>query len=172
MAGAAITVESSAESNNPSASNPRQTATGSQTGSQLARDTVRCYQCKLVQYIPVDRNCRRCHHPLDPPPIQFPITVPTIKPIPTPCTPRSSASHQQLFINIDRALPVVMFWLRVRRGLSQNQLAAILHVPRTYLSKIESGASLPTVESVIKISGALGVDIRMVMKSVEILMRK
>jgi DNA-binding XRE family transcriptional regulator len=169
MAGAAITVESSAESNHPSASNPRQTTTGSQTGSQLARDTVRCYQCKLVQYIPVDRNCRRCHHPLDPPPIQFPIAVPTIKPIPTP---RSVAHHQQLFINIDRALPVVMFWLRVRKGLSQNQLAAILHVPRTYLSKIESGASLPTVESIVKIGGALGVDIRMVMKSCEMLMKK
>jgi DNA-binding XRE family transcriptional regulator len=135
------------------------------------RQTTRCYHCNLVQYIPVDRNCRRCHHPLDPPPIQFPITVPTIKPIPTPCTPQS-ASHQQLFINIDRALPVVMFWLRVRKGLSQNQLAAILSVPRTYLSKIESGVSLPTVESVIKIGGALGVDIRMVMKSCEMLMKK
>jgi DNA-binding XRE family transcriptional regulator len=131
------------------------------------RQTVRCYHCQLVQYIPSSRNCRRCHHPLDPPPIQFPI----INPVPKPAVSRSAA-RQQLFINIDRALPVVMFWLRVRKGLSQRQLGNILGVPRTYLSKIESGESLPTVESVVKISAALGTDVRMVMKSCEMLMKK
>jgi transcriptional regulator with XRE-family HTH domain len=49
--------------------------------------------------------------------------------------------------------------LRDVRNLSQRQLAERMNVPRTYISKIESGRAMPTLISLDRLARALQVDI-------------
>lgn len=52
-------------------------------------------------------------------------------------------------------LGVVLRDLRLRAGLSQRQLAARMHVPRTYCSKTELGACSPNMASLQRVAVAL-----------------
>jgi len=47
--------------------------------------------------------------------------------------------------------------LRTRAGLSQRQLAQRMHVPRTYVSKIENEKACPTLSSLERLADALNV---------------
>jgi len=49
--------------------------------------------------------------------------------------------------------------LRLRRGLSQRQLASRLAVPRTYVSKIENQGAEPTLSSLKRLARALDVSL-------------
>lgn len=42
--------------------------------------------------------------------------------------------------------------------MSQRQLAGRMNVPRTYISKIENGKATPTLGSLERLAGALGVE--------------
>jgi transcriptional regulator with XRE-family HTH domain len=54
--------------------------------------------------------------------------------------------------------------MRRGRHLSQRQLAGRMQVPRTYISKIENGKAIPTLGSLERLAGALGVDMRMLVR--------
>jgi len=58
-------------------------------------------------------------------------------------------------------IPVAMAirMLRNRAGLSQRQLALRMHVPRTYVSKIENEKACPTLSSLERLANALHVRI-------------
>lgn len=47
---------------------------------------------------------------------------------------------------------------RKKRGLTQQQLAELVGVDRTLISKIESGAAAPSVTTAKKIAAVLGFD--------------
>jgi len=47
---------------------------------------------------------------------------------------------------------------RKKRGLTQQQLAELVGVDRTLISKIESGAATPSVTTAKKIAAVLGFD--------------
>ncbi len=47
--------------------------------------------------------------------------------------------------------------IREAKGISQRELAVSISVPRTYISKIENGRCLPTISSLERLAGALGV---------------
>ncbi|MBI2409681.1 helix-turn-helix transcriptional regulator [Candidatus Kaiserbacteria bacterium] len=47
--------------------------------------------------------------------------------------------------------------LRLRRKMSQGDLAAALNVDRAYISNIENGRMNPTLSTLEKIAGALGI---------------
>jgi|LFRM01.2.fsa_nt_gb transcriptional regulator with XRE-family HTH domain len=47
---------------------------------------------------------------------------------------------------------------RKKRGLTQQQLAELVGVDRTLISKIESGAATPSVATAKKIAAVLGFD--------------
>jgi transcriptional regulator with XRE-family HTH domain len=47
--------------------------------------------------------------------------------------------------------------LRLRNGLSQRELAGRMHVPRTYVSKIENEKATPTLLTLEKLALALSV---------------
>jgi len=49
--------------------------------------------------------------------------------------------------------------LRHRTGLSQRQLALRMHVPRTYVSKIENEKATPTLSSIERLAKALEVSV-------------
>jgi transcriptional regulator with XRE-family HTH domain len=50
--------------------------------------------------------------------------------------------------------------IRRARHLSQRQVAGRMQVPRTYISKIENGKAIPTLNSLERLAAALGVDVR------------
>jgi transcriptional regulator with XRE-family HTH domain len=47
--------------------------------------------------------------------------------------------------------------LRLRHGLSQRQLSIRMHVPRSYVSKIENERATPTLRTLQKLAAALRV---------------
>lgn len=49
--------------------------------------------------------------------------------------------------------------LRVQRGLTLEQLAQNTGLTRSYLSKVERGMSTPSIESALKIAGALDISV-------------
>lgn len=51
---------------------------------------------------------------------------------------------------------VVIRAMRKRRGLSQEALAALANINRTYLSEIERGLAVPSIVTLDKLAGALG----------------
>jgi transcriptional regulator with XRE-family HTH domain len=49
--------------------------------------------------------------------------------------------------------------LRSQRGLSQERLAQLAQLDRTYVSGIERGERNPSLTNLLKLSGALGVNL-------------
>ena len=110
-----------------------------------AREVLRCEHCSLVQFRTTNSLCRRCHKPLEieePEPLQPQLVVPS---------PESDAEG----IDVARAVREI----RASRNLSQRQLAGRMNVPRTYISKIETGKAMPTLSSMERLANALEVDI-------------
>jgi transcriptional regulator with XRE-family HTH domain len=113
-----------------------------------SRDTVRCDHCGLVQFPASNNLCRRCHIDLDeelelePEPVT---PAPLLIPVPVPSGPGKLALS-------------VRSW-RLRRGLSQRELAVRMGTPRTYISKTECGKVTPTLSSLERLAAALGVSI-------------
>jgi transcriptional regulator with XRE-family HTH domain len=112
-----------------------------------SREVVRCFHCLLVQFLPFSNNCRRCHTSLDEP---EPILAPPMMPVPVASTGRGRG-HK--FLNLSATVRD----LRLRNGLSQRELAGRMHVPRTYVSKIENEKATPTLLTLEKLALALSV---------------
>jgi len=54
--------------------------------------------------------------------------------------------------------------LRIKRGLSQQELACILKVDKAYISRIENGKKNLTIRSLIKIAESLHTDLKRIFK--------
>jgi hypothetical protein len=108
------------------------------------RATIRCPHCRLMQFVTHDGHCRKCHLPF----------VVTVLPAPLPIPERVIEKYDpQVFCHenvVSPTLPIVLTWLRHRAGLSQAALASRMHSPRTFISKIESGTSEPTINSFMR----------------------
>jgi transcriptional regulator with XRE-family HTH domain len=61
---------------------------------------------------------------------------------------------------LSHAISAALKEIRVSRGLSQESLALIAALDRTYISGIERGTRNPTIKSVQKVIDALNVDER------------
>jgi len=109
------------------------------------REVVRCDYCKLVQYRTSNSICRKCHKPLD---IEEPEDL---------TTQLVAGTHPSAEAGLQVAGQVRD--IRRARHLSQRQLAGRMQVPRTYISKIENGKAIPTLGSLERLAGALGVDV-------------
>ncbi len=111
------------------------------------REVLRCDHCKLVQFRTASDSCRRCKKSLLPelPKPQAVIAMPSAP----------SAGSRQGEIQVATAVRD----LRRVRNLSQRQLAGRMNVPRTYISKIENGKAMPTLNSLDRLARALQVDL-------------
>src|SRR6185312_16148225 len=116
---------------------------GAEVCSELAaRQVLRCPACQLVQYRTANHHCRRCRCDLDarPAPIASPArTAANARPAPAldaALEPGIETAESTGTIVPDVASAIRRF--RQLRGLSQSQLADRMHVPRTYVSKIEN----------------------------------
>ena len=110
------------------------------------REVLRCDHCSLVQFRTANALCRRCHKALE---VEMP------EPEPAPLALVASPPEKQDGLQVATAVRD----LRHVRNLSQRQLAARMGVPRTYISKIENGKAMPTLNSLDRLARALKVDI-------------
>jgi transcriptional regulator with XRE-family HTH domain len=113
-----------------------------------SREVVRCDNCLLVQFRTTNNNCRRCRMCLDP---EEPEPVMEVVPATAPAPSNGDHPHLQIATTIRT--------LRQRQGLSQRQLALRMHVPRTYVSKIENDKATPTLSSLERLARALDVSV-------------
>jgi len=111
------------------------------------RDVLRCDFCKLIQYRTRDSHCRRCHRPLEAEESEAATAVA----IPS----GESMAPDEAGLKVAAQVREI----RRARHLSQRQLAGRMQVPRTYISKIENGKAVPTLSSLERLAGALGVEV-------------
>ncbi len=57
--------------------------------------------------------------------------------------------------------------LRVKKELSQEQLADLAEVDRTYIGGLERGERNATVQTLVRVAKALGVSVALICKGVE-----
>ncbi len=57
--------------------------------------------------------------------------------------------------------------LRRKKGFTQQELAIDSDLDRTYISKLERGECMPTILTVFKIAGVLGVSPSSIMRELE-----
>ena len=114
--------------------------------AEAAREVLRCDHCKLVQFRTAKSNCLRCKQSLV---VEKPVSVAA----PLQLVPTAPAVEQ------GPQVATAVRDLRHVRNLSQRQLAARMGVPRTYISKIENGKAMPTLNSLDRLAKALEVDI-------------
>jgi transcriptional regulator with XRE-family HTH domain len=110
------------------------------------REVLRCDHCNLVQFRTANAMCRRCHKCLE---VELP------EPEPAQMALVQAQPEKQEGLQVATAVRD----LRHVRNLSQRQLAARMGVPRTYISKIENGKAMPTLNSLDRLARALKVDI-------------
>ena len=117
------------------------------------REVLRCEGCKLVQFRSATATCRRCKKSLlpDPPKPQAALTL----------AAEPGAEQAEGGLQVATAVRD----LRRVRNLSQRQLAGRMGVPRTYISKIENGKAMPTLNSLDRLARALQVDISVLLRS-------
>ncbi|MGN6591447.1 MAG: helix-turn-helix domain-containing protein [Terriglobales bacterium] len=120
------------------------------------REVLRCPQCQMVQFRTQNSHCRRCRADLD--------VRPAAAPTPAPAVKLASAGEPGIETAEATGVPVpdvagaIRHW-RQRRGLSQRQLAERMHVPRTYVSKIENDKATPTLTSLERMALAMGTSV-------------
>ena len=128
------------------------------------RQTLRCphTDCGLVQFPLADRHCRRCRRSLDaievdrPIPLRSPMAFVPIR-------------RTTMFANYDQSLPFVLYWVRIRQGLSQTDVARRAHVHRLWISNVETGDKCPAINGLEKLAGALGVKVSHLLRMCEVL---
>jgi transcriptional regulator with XRE-family HTH domain len=90
--------------------------------------------------------CRRCNKPLE---------ILLAEPEPEPVVSIAEPIGEPGGLQVAQAVKE----LRLLRNLSQRQLALRMHVPRTYISKIENGKATPTLSSLERLAAALQVEL-------------
>jgi len=130
----------------------------------VGRESLRCYRCLLVQFPTTDRRCRRCHQSVDPPPIPDPVPGTDI-----PTRPYTHPIDPATLLNLELTLPLVLYWLRLRKGMNLNQMAASAGTIRQVVYRLEAGKTIPRLEMIGKIAGGLGVDVSVLMRYCEFL---
>lgn len=111
------------------------------------REVIRCGHCTLVQYLTAAGACRRCRRSLQftpPPPPELPMPV-----------------------LVEAVIVEETHWgrriatVRKERALTQGQVAIRMHVPRTFVSKLEQRHKAATLGTVLRLAAALRVEVSM-----------
>lgn len=100
-----------------------------------------CPFCSLRQFERTDGKCARCRQPMGFTYLELLLT--------------SSCDFQS---ETARCAGRLLRALRFRRGLTQAAVASLTGIHRTYLSRSERGKVTPSLVTLLRIAGALGVD--------------
>lgn len=135
----------------------------------MERAVARCSVCKLNQYVPANGCCRRCNAPLNQ------ITKPEVG----TSVSELFASHKVDLLSSslesqqkDRsrwaaALALVLVKERKRRNLSQSEVSQSAGLPRTYISRIETGRLGLSFATLAQYARALGLSVSEVVTRAE-----
>jgi hypothetical protein len=129
------------------------------TSTTPFRQTLRCLGCGLNQFPIVSRKCRRCHQPLDIPLLDPDPVIPDLPPNPLPSPSLIPPAMCPALLGINRCFPIIIYWLRLRSGLSQEELSIAIGQPGAIgkgISHIENGRRIPTVKILERMATALG----------------
>lgn len=116
------------------------------------REALSCPVCRLVQFRTRNSLCRRCHKPLDP--VDLESSEPQSILVTSASAPVDDVSE------VARVLGACVREFRKERGMTQQDLAGCMEVPRTYISKVEMSKAIPTLASLERFAAALGVKVR------------
>jgi len=70
-------------------------------------------------------------------------------------------------MEIERIFGLVLKEVRTQKNISQNELANLAELDRTYISLLERGLRQPTIETVFKLSEALGLKASSLIQKIE-----
>jgi DNA-binding XRE family transcriptional regulator len=112
-------------------------------GVQDDRRVIRCHCCNLVQFKSASGLCVKSHQPLEP--------VPPPPPAPVKLVP--IGGFYRPFYDFAFAVRLC----RIAVGMTQKQVCAEIGVPRTWISKIESGRAVPLWRTVERLAPVLHV---------------
>lgn len=121
----------------------------------IGREVIHCGTCGLVQYRTRQGHCRRCQR-LVPRTVEFPI--PSVEKQDLRGDDRQICEKRQNRETVANIGQRIM-QLREARGMTHGQLNARSGVSRSYISRIESGQMTPSLETLERISEALGVSL-------------
>jgi len=122
------------------------------------RKVLRCPHCDLVQFLPKNAMCRRCHKAFVLEETERPCVSPD-RPQPPNGNPRRTGARRKSEAGIAAEIGIRVRKARQMRGLSQGKVAARMNVLRTYVSKVENCKAVPTLRSLSRITGALLVEV-------------
>jgi transcriptional regulator with XRE-family HTH domain len=77
-----------------------------------------------------------------------------------------------MFANYDQALPFVLYWVRIRQGLSQTDVARRMHVHRLWISNVECGDKCPAIGGLERLADALEIKVSQLLRMCEVLQGK
>lgn len=104
---------------------------------------TRCAVCSLTQYRSVSGLCVRCGAVLK-------VAISNLG--------TSELCHESAF-PISRRIGIAVKQLRIERRLSQEQLARKMRTARPQVTRLESGISNPSLQTIERAALALGIDI-------------
>jgi len=146
----------------PSPANSAYTSSESDTGIAV-REVLRCRQCLLVQFRTASDLCRRCAKPLPSHPAEHvaavldedatPVALESQSAINSPMPLDRGARNRRLTVGSKLGA------IRKERALTQVEMAELLGIPRSYLSRIENNRLLPGPLMVAKFAQALDLGI-------------
>ena len=139
------------------------TRTAAMAAMVEGKPVVRCAHCLLNQFETEAKLCRRCKQPFP-----LPEPEPTPKPVPVRVLP---VGMVEIEAQLARAVALQLQTEREGRGLTQEALGRRMGVNRTYVSKVENGAALPSVSSLDRFAVALGLSLAELMLRIDTLRR-
>lgn len=86
--------------------------------------------------------------------------------------PEKSERIQPVDVASAQAFGQVVRRLRLERGVSQENLAAIADIERAHMGRIERGEKTPTLRLILKIAAALEISSAIIMSETEKILRE
>ena len=129
--------------------------------TQEEREVLRCPSCTLVQFKTSSGLCRRCKRPLIPIPTVLKPTRLKVASRRHKVGPRAVPKLRAVATAIPAVdtVPRGIVLLRELRGFTQTELGDRCNLPRSYISRIEHGHTMPSIPLLERISFALGLDL-------------
>lgn len=110
----------------------------------MTRPTLVCPHCFLTQFRTKSGDCRRCRRGLDG-------DIETAAAVAIPSKVQRRIFAQEAWERCpDEVIAFGLWYFRERLGVSQKTLAERMNVPRTFVSKVETGRSSPTLTSMFR----------------------
>lgn len=110
---------------------------------RIHRETIRCSHCKLMQFKTQNGNCRKCRKAY----------------VEEKKAPAAVAVPEVVLVSAERLdLAFAIRVVRQASSISQRQLALRTGLQRTYVSKLECEAAVPTIKSLLTIAKGLDVE--------------